>query len=181
MTIILEGANLTIEKMVSIARDGEKVELHPEAVERIKTCRAMLEEKVQAHEIMYGINTGIGEFSEVVLNDDQVKQFQRYLIYNHAAGIGEPAAIEHVRGAMASRINVHARGHSGCRPEITETLVEMLNLGVTPVVCRKGSVGASGDLAPMSQIALLLMGEGEAFYEGRRLPGMEALGRAGVA
>src|SRR5512136_206609 len=180
MTIILEGANLTIEKMVSIARDGEKVELHPEAVERIKTCRAMLEEKVQAHEIMYGVNTGIGEFSEVVLNDDQVKQFQKYLIYNHAAGIGDPAPIEYIRGAMASRINVHAHGNSGCRPEITLTFVEMLNRGVTPVVCQKGSVGACGDLAPMAQAALLLMGEGEAFYNGDRLPGRVALERAGI-
>src|SRR5512136_1357489 len=180
MTIVLEGSNLTIEKMVSIARDGEKVELHPEALERIKTCRAMLEEKVQAHEIMYGVNTGIGEFSEVVLNDDQVKQFQKFLIYNHAAGIGDPAPVEHVRGAMASRINVHARGHSGCRPEITLTLLEMLNKGVTPVVCQKGSVGACGDLAPMAQIALLLMGEGEAYYQGERMPGKQALEKAGI-
>ena len=121
----------------------------------------MVEEKVAAHEIMYGVNTGIGEFSEMVLDDDQVKQFQRYLIYNHAAGIGDPTSIENVRGAMAGRINVHAHGNSGCRPEITLTLVEMLNKGVTPVVCQKGSVGACGDLAPMSQIALLMMGEGE--------------------
>ncbi len=88
-------------------------------LERIRTCRQMLEEKIQAHEIMYGVNTGIGEFSEVVLTDEQVQQFQRYLIYNHAAGIGEPAPIEYVRGAMAGRINVHAHGNSGCRPEIT--------------------------------------------------------------
>jgi histidine ammonia-lyase len=127
------------------------------------------------------VNTGIGEFSEVVLTDEQVGQFQRYLIYNHAAGIGDPAPIEYVRGAMAGRINVHAHGNSGCRPEITMTLVEMLNKGVTPVVCQKGSVGASGDLAPMSQIALLMMGEGEAFYEDERLPGAEALKRAGIA
>jgi histidine ammonia-lyase len=181
MAIVLDGSSLSIEKLVGIARHGEKVELHPQALERIRVCRAMLEEKIRAHEIMYGVNTGIGEFSEVVLNDEQVQQFQRYLIYNHAAGIGEPAPIEFIRGAMASRINVHARGHSGCRPEITLTLVDMLNKGVTPVVCQKGSVGACGDLAPMSQIALLLMGEGEAFYEGKRLPGMEALGRAGIA
>ncbi len=181
MAIILDGSSLTIEKLVDIARHGEKVDLHSEALERIRVCRAMLEQKIQAHEIMYGVNTGIGEFSEVVLNDDQVQQFQRYLIYNHAAGIGEPAPIEFVRGAMASRINVHARGHSGCRPEITMTLINMLNKGVTPVVCQKGSVGASGDLAPMAQIALLLMGEGEAFYEGRRLPGQQAMECSGIA
>lgn len=180
MSIVLDGSNLTIEKLVRIARDGEKVELHPEALERIKICRAMLEEKLAAGEIMYGTNTGIGEFSEVVLNDEQIKQFQRYLIYNHAAGIGDPAPIEYVRAAMAGRINVHAHGNSGCRPEITLTLVEMLNRGVTPVVCQKGSVGACGDLAPMAQMALLLMGEGEAYYQGERLPGWAAMERAGI-
>ncbi|MDR3666458.1 MAG: aromatic amino acid ammonia-lyase, partial [Ignavibacteriaceae bacterium] len=150
------------------------------ALERIKVCRRMLEEKILAKEIMYGVNTGIGEFSEIVLNDEQVKQFQKYLIYNHAAGIGDPAPIEYVRGAMTGRINVHAHGNSGCRPEITLTLIEMLNKGVTPVVCQKGSVGACGDLAPMSQIAELLMGEGEAFYKGERMTGREAFEKAGI-
>jgi len=180
MTIILDGSILTIEKLVKIARYGEVISLDPTAVERIQKCREMLEEKIQVHEIMYGVNTGIGEFSEVVLNDDQVKQFQRFLIYNHAAGIGEPAPIEHIRAAMAGRINVHSHGNSGCRIEITQTLVDMLNKGVTPVVCRKGSVGASGDLAPMAQMALLLMGEGEAYYQNERLPGHIAMQKAGI-
>jgi histidine ammonia-lyase len=186
MTIILNGSSLTVEKLVAIARFNEKVELAPEALERIKVCRAMLEEKLANKEIMYGTNTGIGEFSETMLNDEQVKEFQKYLIYNHAAGIGDPAPIEHVRAALAGRINVHAHGNSGCRPEITLTLVEMLNKGVTPVVCQKGSVGASGDLAPMAQAALLLMGEGEAFYNphggtgGERLTGQEAMHKAGI-
>ncbi|MDO9347679.1 MAG: aromatic amino acid ammonia-lyase, partial [Anaerolineales bacterium] len=180
MTIILDGSNLTIEKLVRIAREGEKVELHPEALARINACRAMLEEKLKAREIMYGVNTGIGEFSEVVLSDEQVAQFQRYLIYNHAAGIGDPVPVEQVRGAMAGRINVHAHGNSGCRPEITQTFVEMLNKGVTPVVCQKGSVGASGDLAPMAQLALLLIGEGEAYYQGERLPGKVAMQAAAI-
>lgn len=180
MTIVLDGSGLTVEKLVRIARFGENVTLDPAALERIQACRAMLEEKLLAKEIMYGTNTGIGEFSEVVLTDEQVQQFQRYLIYNHAAGIGEPASIESVRGAMAGRINVHAHGKSGCRPEITLTLVEMLNRGVTPVVCQKGSVGACGDLAPMAQLALLLMGEGEAIYRGERMPGREAMRRAGI-
>ena len=180
MPIILDGSSLTIEKLIAIARDNEKVELAPEALERIKVCRAMLEEKLARKEIMYGTNTGIGEFSETMLNDEQVKEFQKYLIYNHAAGIGDPAPIEHVRAALAGRINVHAHGNSGCRPEITLTLVEMLNKGVTPVVCQKGSVGASGDLAPMAQAALLLMGEGEAFFNGEQLSGAEAMRRAGI-
>jgi histidine ammonia-lyase len=180
MPIVLDGSALTVEKLVAIARDGEPVELAPAALERIKVCRAMLEEKLAAGEIMYGINTGIGEFSEKVLTDQQVKEFQKYLIYNHAAGIGEPLAIEYVRAALAGRINVHAHGNSGCRPEITLTLIQMLNRGVTPVVCEKGSVGASGDLAPMAQAALLLLGEGEAFYNGERLAGAEAMRRAGI-
>jgi histidine ammonia-lyase len=180
MTIILNGSGLTVERLVEIARHGERVELDPAALERMRVCRRMVEEKLAAREIMYGTNTGIGEFSEVVLDDEQVQQFQRYLIYNHAAGIGEPAPAEYVRAAMASRVNVLARGHSGNRPEIALTYVEMLNKGVTPVICQKGSVGASGDLAPMAQLALLLMGEGEAEYQGQRLPGAEALRRAGI-
>ncbi len=180
MTLVITGSNLKIEDVVRVARHHEKVELHADALERIKKCRAMLEKKIEAGEIMYGVNTGIGEFSEVVLTDEQVKEFQKYLIYNHAAGIGDPMPQEYVRGAMLGRINVHAHGNSGIRPEITQTLVEMLNKGVTPWVCQKGSVGASGDLAPMSQIALLLMGEGKAYYEGELLPGREALEKAGI-
>ncbi len=180
MTVVLDGSGLTLEKLVAVARHGEKVELHPDALERIKVCRAMVERKIEARETMYGVNTGIGELCEVILDDDQVKDFQKYLIYNHSAGIGAPAPIEYVRGAMCGRINVHAHGNSGCRPEITLTLMAMLNEGVTPFVCQKGSVGACGDLAPMSQIAQLLMGEGRAYYKGELLPGKEALDRAGI-
>lgn len=180
MTISLDGSNLTIEKIVRIARDREKVHLPPDAYERIKKCRVMLEDKILAKEIVYGVNTGIGEFSEIMLDDNQIKDFQRYLIYNHAAGIGDPAPIEFVRAAMAGRINVHAHGNSGCRPEITQTLVEMLNKGVTPFVCQKGSVGACGDLAPMSQVALLLLGEGKAYYKDELLEGKAAMERAGI-
>jgi histidine ammonia-lyase len=169
MPIVLNGVGLTIEKLVQIACHNQQVELHPEAIERIQKCRTMLEKKIVAREIMYGVNTGIGEFSEVVLNDDQIKDFQKYLIYNHAAG-----------GAMASRINVLSKGNSGCRPVIAQTLVDMLNKGVIPYVCQKGSVGACGDLAPMSQIALLLLGEGEAYYQGKLLEGKEAMEKAGI-
>ncbi len=180
MTIVLNGSGLTIEKLNAIARHGEKVELAPDAVERIKKCRAMLERKIDAHEIMYGVNTGIGEFSEVVLNDEQVQDFQKYLIYNHAAGIGDPAPLDYVRGMITGRINVHAHGNSGVRLEVTQTLVEMLNKGVTPFVCQKGSVGACGDLAPMAQMALLMMGEGKAYYKGELYDGKTAMEKAGI-
>jgi histidine ammonia-lyase len=112
---------------------------------------------------MYGINTGIGEFSETILSNDQIKDFQKYLIYNHSAGIGDPSPIDHVRAAMLGRINVHAKGMSGCRLIITQTLVDMLNKGVTPYVSSKGSVGASGDLAP------------KAYYNNKLYSGSEAL------
>ncbi len=180
MTVRIDGTGLTIEDVVRVARNNEPVELTPAALERIRTCRGMLEKKIVAREIMYGVNTGIGELSEVVLTDEQVQQFQKYLIYNHAAGIGDPCPVEHVRAAMLSRINVHSKGHSGCRPEIPLTYVAMLNKGLTPVVCEKGSVGACGDLAPMSQIALCLMGEGEVFYQGERLPSRIAMEKAGI-
>ncbi|MDG1135774.1 MAG: aromatic amino acid ammonia-lyase [Bacteroidales bacterium] len=180
MSIIISGADLTIEKVVDVARNKVNVSLDSEAIKRIIKCRDMLERKISSNEIMYGVNTGIGEFSEVILNDDQVKDFQKYLIYNHAAGIGDAMPEEYVRGAMLGRINVHAHGNSGIRLEITQTLVEMLNKGVTPFVCQKGSVGASGDLAPMSQIALLLMGEGKAFYKDELLEGKDAMEKAKI-
>ncbi len=180
MTVTITGKGLTVEKVVAVARHGEKVELHPDAIERMKVCRAMVERKIEDREVMYGINTGIGEFSEIILDDEQIKRFQKYLIYNHAAGIGEPAPIEHVRAAMLGRVNVLANGHSGNRPVMAETYVAMLNAGVTPMVCEKGSVGACGDLAPLSQMALVMMGEGEAFYDGKRMSGKDAMASAGI-
>ncbi len=180
MTFVVSGENLTIEDVVQVARHDKKVEIHPQAVHRMEVCREMLEKKLRNHEIMYGVNTGIGEFSEVVLSDEQIQDFQKYLIYNHAAGIGDPAPLEFVRGAMLSRVNVLSKGHSGIRPVIPQTFVEMLNRGVTPYVCQKGSVAACGDLAPMAQIGLLLLGEGQAYYQGELLDGREALERAGI-
>ena len=181
MALKIGNDRLTINKLIQVARFNERVELHSDAVIRINKCRKMLEKKIQSQEIIYGLNTGIGEFSEVVLNDNQLQDFQKYLIYNHAAGIGDPAPIEYVRGAMISRINVHAKGQSGCRLEITQTLVEMLNKGVTPFVCQKGSVGACGDLAPMSQVALLMLGEGEAYYNNVLMDGKDAMDKAGIS
>jgi histidine ammonia-lyase len=112
MSIIITGKGLTVDDVVAVARNNEKVGLHADAEARIKKCRAFINERIEAREIMYGVNTGIGEFSEVILDDDQVENFQRYLIYNHAAGIGGPMPIEVVRAAMLLRANVHANGHS---------------------------------------------------------------------
>jgi histidine ammonia-lyase len=180
MTLALDGNSLAVEDVVRVAREGSPVALAPDAESRIRECRAMLERKLAANEVMYGINTGIGEFSETILNDDEVRQFQKYLIYNHAAGIGDPAPEEYVRAAILARLNVHANGRSGLRVEIPHLLCEMLNRGVTPYVCQKGSVGACGDLAPMAQIALAVMGEGQCWYGGELLPSTDALQRAGL-
>jgi histidine ammonia-lyase len=180
MPVVLNGEGLTIEKVVEVARRSESVGLSPEARKRIERCRALLEDKIQKKEIMYGVNTGIGELANVVLTQEQVEKYQRYLIYSHAAGYGKPMPEDVVRAAILGRINCHCHGHSGLRLAVTETLVELLNKGVTPVMCEKGSVGACGDLAPMAQMALVPMGEGEAFYKGERLPGAEALKRAGI-
>ena len=163
----------TYERLTRIVRvNGQRgirvaIRKQPEA-NTVEVCEA-IEERIAAREIMYGVNTGIGEFSEVILTPQQTHDFQRYLIYNHAAGIGEPCPEDWVRAAILLRVNVHAHGHSGCRPEITQTYAALLNAGITPVMCAKGSVGACGDLAPMSQIALTLMGEGECFYRGNRV------------
>ncbi len=180
MVFTIDGSNLSIQKLESVARNLEKVKLSSDAKKRILKCRKLVEDKLESGEIMYGVNTGIGEFSETVLTDEKIRLFQKYLIYNHSAGIGEPMPKEYVRGALVGRSNVHAHGHSGCRLEITETFVKMLNEGVTPVVCQKGSVGACGDLAPMAQLALTLLGEGEAFYDGKRMSGKEAFESAGI-
>jgi len=180
MAIVLKGKGLTIETVVEVARNNTPVELHPEAKARITKCRALLEDKIAKREIMYGVNTGIGELADVVLTPEQVEKYQRYIVYSHAAGYGQPLPAEAVRAAILSRISVHCHGHSGLRPVITEAMVGLLNRGVVPVVCEKGSVGACGDLSPMSQIALTVMGEGEAFFGGERLPSAEALRRAGL-
>ena len=180
MAVVLDGKSLSIESLVKVARFEEKVVLAPSAEQRINDCRRFVEDRIAARAVMYGITTGIGELSEVILTPEQTRAFQRYLVYSHSAGCGVPLPIEVVRAAMCSRINVLAQGHSGIRLAVVQTLVEMLNRGVTPVVFDKGSVGACGDLSPMSQMALVLLGEGEAFYQGRRLPGAQAMKEAQI-
>jgi len=179
--VVLDGHSLKIEDVLAIARHRAPLAIHRDAVSRIHKCRALLERKIESREIMYGVNTGIGELSEVVLTPEQVEKFQKYLLYSHAAGFGEPCAEEDVRAGMLSRLNTHCWGHSGIRHEIVQLQIEMLNRGVTPVVCQKGSVGACGDLSPMAQMAITLMGEGEVFYQGKRLPAKEGLAAAGLA
>ena len=142
MTVVLNGSNLTIEDVVNVARNGSEVAVSDDSWERIEKCRNMIQVKIDSHEIMYGVTTGIGEFSEVVLDSEQLEDFQKFLIYSHAAGIGEPLDGEVVRAAMCGRVNVHCNGNSGGRPLITEKLIQCLNAGITPVCAEIGSVGA---------------------------------------
>ena len=179
MSITLTGTGLTIDKVVHVARDRMSVAIDPAAKKRIEKCRALLEDKLQKKEIMYGVNTGIGELADVVLTRTRSRNTSGISSTATPRATASPPE-DIVRAAILSRINCHCHGHSGLRPVVTETLAEMLNKGVTPVVCEKGSVGACGDLSPMAQIALVPMGEGEAFYKGERLPGAEALERAGI-
>lgn len=178
--VILDGHSLKIEDVARIARHRSKIDLHPDATARINKCRGLLERKIAAHEIMYGVNTGIGELADVVLTPEQAEQYQRYLLYSHAAGCGEPCAEEDARAAILARLNTHCWGHSGIRLEIVKTQVEMINRGLTPVMCQKGSVGACGDLAPMAQGAITMMGEGEVFFEGKRMPAKDGFAAAGI-
>ncbi|MBN2380795.1 aromatic amino acid lyase [candidate division WOR-3 bacterium] len=180
MAVTFTGKNLTVEDIERVARHNESIEIAQEAWDRIARCRAMCERKIEAGEVMYGVTTGVGDFSEVVLTPEQTREFQRYFIYAHAAGFGEPLPQEVARAALATRINVLCNGLSGCRPVIVETLAAMLNRGVNPVMCKRGSVGACGDLAPMAQAGLVLMGKGEAFYKDERLPGAEAMRKAQI-
>ncbi|TET47459.1 aromatic amino acid lyase [candidate division TA06 bacterium] len=180
MAIQMTGKNLTVEKILKVARGREKIVISPDAMRKIEKCREIVDRKVKERAVMYGVTTGIGELSEVVLTPEQVEKFQRYLVYSHAAGYGEPVEEDAVRAAILTRINVLCNGHSGIRLVIVETLVNMLNKGVTPIMCQKGSVGASGDLSPMAQMALVPIGEGEAIFEGKRMSGREAMDKAGI-
>ncbi len=180
MSIRIGEERLTCEDVYRVARMNEPVDLSQAALARIQHCREFVETKVRERAIMYGITTGIGELSETILTPEQTERFQRFLVYSHAAGIGEPLQVADARSAMLSRVSVLSQGHSGIRPILVKMMVEMLNKGVTPVMCEKGSVGACGDLAPMSQLALTLIGEGEAFFKGERLPARVALERAGI-
>ncbi|MDC1067969.1 aromatic amino acid ammonia-lyase [Candidatus Kapabacteria bacterium] len=176
----LNGKNLTVETLKNIARDKTKISIDSKSKSNLRKSREFLEQKINSGENIYGINTGIGEFSETKLPEQKMKDFQKYLVYNHSAGIGKPMPIEYSRAALVGRVNVHLKGNSACRPIITETIIEMLNKDVVPIMAQKGSVGASGDLAPMAQAAQTMMGEGECYYHGERMKTSEAFSKAGI-
>jgi len=178
--LTLDGNPLTPAQLETVARAGEQVALGEAAREAIARSRAVVEAHLDDGEAHYGINTGFGSLARVRIGGDELGELQRNLVRSHAAGIGEPLPPAVVRGMLVLLAASLARGYSGVRVELVEAIVGLLNTGVTPVVPEVGSVGASGDLAPLAHLALVLMGEGEAFVGDERLPGAEALSRAGL-
>src|SRR6202030_2003393 len=178
MSIVLTGNDLTFDQLYAVALRDEAVSLAPAAVTRMKASRAVVERLVAANETAYGINTGFGKLASVRISAEQVRQLQINLVRSHTCGIGTPLSVPETRAMMILRANALAKGLSGIRPVVVETLCTMLNAGVHPVIPSQGSVGASGDLAPLAHLAQVVIGEGEAFLKHERLPGGKALKRA---
>jgi histidine ammonia-lyase len=180
-TRALTGEDLTVEDVWAVAVGGGKVSVSDAARERMAAARALVERAAHGtHEHTYGINTGFGRFVSQSIPEELTEELQLRLLRSHGCGVGEPYPPEIVRAAMVLRANTLAKGNSGARAQLVELLVECLNRGVSPVVPSRGSVGASGDLAPLAHLALPLVGEGEAWVEGELLPGREALARVGL-
>ena len=179
--IELNGMELTIEQVIAVARHNEQVRISEPAKEKINRARAYVDEKLAQKAVIYGLTTGFGKFSDTFVPEQETAALQRNLIISHACGMGAPLPREVVRGAMLLRCNALARGNSGIRLSTLETLLAMLNRGVHPVIPEKGSLGASGDLAPLAHIVLVMLGEGEAEYQGTVMPGKRAMELAGIA
>jgi histidine ammonia-lyase len=165
--ILLDGNSLTLDQVIAIADRGERVGLSAHAIDRVRASRAVVDRKARGDAPVYGINTGFGSFAEVKIAPGELDTLQINLLRSHAAGIGDPLPVRAVRATMALRANVLAKGYSGIRLETLEALIALLNAGVHPRVPERGSVGASGDLAPLAHLALVLIGEGDAQYTGR--------------
>src|SRR5947199_6428141 len=174
----LNGQALALTDIATVALDGEAVKISSLAQPRIVASRKVVEEIIARDAVVYGVTTGFGKLSDVRIPREALSELQLNLVRSHACGIGNPLSGEEVRAMMLLRANVLALGFSGIRYEVIELLCEMLNRRVHPVVPEKGSVGASGDLAPLAHLALSVIGEGESFFEGQRMPSVEALGRA---
>src|SRR3984957_682206 len=176
----LSGEDLTIEQVCAVAAAGAEVAVAAGAVDKMERSRAVVERLAVGDAAVYGVNTGVGLLADVRIAAADLDQLQRNVVRSHSAGVGDPLRRAEVRAMMLIRANVLARGFSGIRPLVAQRLCELLNRGVTPVVPSQGSVGASGDLAPLAHIALVLIGEGEAEFDGTRLAGADALKRTGI-
>ncbi|NWG14036.1 MAG: histidine ammonia-lyase [Acidobacteria bacterium] len=179
--ITIDGNSLSLDQLVRVAVGGETLELSSDARTRIETARGVIERALAGDAVIYGVTTGFGKLSEVRIPREKIRELQVNLLRSHASGAGEPLPETEVRGAMLLRANSLAKGFSGVRTAVVETLVQLLNRRVHPIVPSRGSVGASGDLAPSAHMALVMIGEGEAMLHGDPLAGAEALRRAGIA
>ena len=179
-SIQVDGATLTIDRVVAVARGGKHARLAASTRAAMRRSREWVEGAVRDHAVVYGVTTGFGAFQNVSIRPERLRELQRNLILSHCAGVGPPFDEEIVRAMLLLRANALARGHSGVRIAMVERLLDMLNHGVHPVVPEQGSVGSSGDLAPLSHAAAVLIGEGEAFYRGKRMSGRDALRAAGL-
>ncbi len=180
-TIALGFEGLTLEDLICVARDDARVKLTENAAQRILKTRRLVESWVEEEKTIYGITTGFGALSDVAISQKDTRRLQENVLMSHAAGVGDPIDEQTVRAVMALRIKDLARGHSGIRLETVEHLAALLNGGVCPVIPQQGSVGASGDLAPLAHLALVLLGRGEAFYKGRRMSGARALQKCNLS
>lgn len=178
--VIIDGNSLTLQQIVDVARNNYLVELSEEAKVRVNKSRNIVDKIVEDDKVIYGITTGFGKFSDVTISGEDCKELQRNLIISHACGFGDRLETEYVRGIMLLRANALSKGYSGIRLSTLQTLIDMLNKKVHPSIPEKGSLGASGDLAPLSHMVLPMLGEGEAEYEGEILPGKEAMKRANI-
>jgi len=178
--LLLDGQPLALREIEDVALRGRVVEIAPAAVRRVAEGRGLIENILSAGETVYGVNTGFGKLADVRIPGDRLAELQINLVRSHAGGVGEPLSEAESRAMLLLRANVLAKGFSGVRPELPEMLAAMLNAGVHPVIPEKGSVGASGDLAPLAHLALVVVGEGEAFHRGERIAGDEALRRSGL-
>jgi histidine ammonia-lyase len=176
----LDGQRLSLEQVAEVADARVRVTLSEAARERMKASRAAVERIVSEGRVVYGVNTGFGKLSDLRIAPEELRELQINLVRSHACGVGPALSAAETRAMMLLRVNVLAVGLSGARPVVAETLLAMLARGVLPVIPEKGSVGASGDLAPLAHLALVCVGEGEAVYEGVRMEGAEALRRAGI-
>jgi histidine ammonia-lyase len=176
----LNGNDLTLESFAEVVQQRRPVLLEPSARIAVERARAVVDDLLAGDRVAYAITTGVGKLADVRINADQARELQINLVRSHAVGVGEPLTHEEARGMCLLRANSLAKGFSGVRPVVIDTLCEMLNRGVHPIIPSQGSVGASGDLAPLSHLALVLIGEGEAWFEGKRLSGAEAMKAAGI-
>jgi histidine ammonia-lyase len=179
-TVVLDGQPLKLAEIEAVSLAACPVTIALAALERVAQSRALIEEILAAGQTVYGVNTGFGKLSDVRIPPEKLAELQFNLVRSHAGGVGSPLSEGESRAILLLRANVLAKGFSGVRPALLELLVSLLNAGVHPVIPEKGSVGASGDLAPLAHLALVVIGEGEAFYRGERIPGGEALRRAGL-